>query len=644
MKPWSRGRQLFARSLLMVSLILSAVPSPSAASADLSPLHVDGYRIVDAAGRQVTLRGVNRSGTEFACVNEGGFGFSLGPIDQAAANAIKSWRANVVRLPLNEQCWLGINGINPLYSGAGYRSAIANFVDLLNENGLYVILDLHWSAPGTTVATSQQTMADLDHSVDFWSSVANTFKGNDAVIFELYNEPLPDSQRDSDAAWTCWRDGGTCPGVAFEAAGMQTLVSAVRATGATNVIALGGVGFANYLSRWLAYQPSDPLNNLVSAWHRYNFNACNNASCWEAMAVPVMAAVPVLVTETGMDACDATWWNTFLDWLDARQTGYLAWTWNRWSTDCNSRAMVTDYYTATPTEYGSIYRTHLANVPADTTTIVASSAAPSAEGQAVTFSATVTARSGVPSGSVAFTMDGTDAGTVPLDAVGVAAASRTFADNGMHIVVARYLGASGFAGSTSGALSQQVTNAPPRVGPLTGAAEPVAVGTQLTLGAQLSDPGTADTHTAIVDWGDGTVAPAAVQESFGVGTLTAIHAYSAAGVYRVGATVTDDDGGAASAALEALVVFDPAAGSARGAGWFPSPSGAYSADAVMAGRAQFGFLARYQSDGTVPFAQPGFRLRTERFVFESTADDWLRVPRPKAHAPRPGGGNGNGGH
>ena len=641
---WRRPRrQTFARGLLAVALILPTTSSSGAASTDLSPLHVDGNRIVDASGQQVTLRGVNRSGTEFACVNEGGYGFTQGPIDQGAVDAIKSWRANVVRLPLNEQCWLGINGMNPLYSGANYQAAIVGFVDLLTRSGLYVILDLHWSAPGEELATHQQTMPDIDHSPVFWSSVASTFKGNDAVIFEPYNEPLPDTQRDSDAAWMCWRDGGTCPGVAFEAAGMQTLVSAIRATGATNVIALGGVGFANYLSRWLAYKPSDPLNNLVAAWHVYNFNACSNASCWEAAAAPLMAAVPVLVTETGMNACDATWWNTFLDWLDARQTGYLAWAWNPWSTDCNSRALVTDYYNATPTEYGAIYRTHLANVPAETTTIVASSATSSAEGEAVTFTVTVTTRgaSGTPGGSVAFTMDGTDVGTAPLDATGVAAVSKTFDDNGTHSVAARYLGAPGFAPSTSGALTQQVTNVSPRVGPLSGAADPVAVGTQLTLRAELSDPGTADTHTATIDWGDGTSAPATVQESLGAGTLIASHAYSAAGVYRVAATVTDDDGGTAVSTLEAVVVFDPSAGSARGAGWFSSPAGAYPVDAALAGRAQLGFLARYQNDATVPFAQPGFRLRTDPFVFESTSYDWLVVTGAKAQLHGTGRVRGN---
>ena len=632
---------MFAAAVVVVALILPATPSPIDASTEISPLHVAGNHLVDASGSQVILRGVSRSGTEFACVNEGGFGISLGPMDQGSIDGIKSWRANVVRVPLNEDCWLGINGVNPAYSGANYRNGIVSFVNLLNQNGLYVILDLHWSAPGTTLATHQAYMADLDHSPDFWSSVATTFKGNDAVIFELYNEPLPDDQRDSVAAWTCWRDGGTCPGVPFQAAGMQTLLDAVRATGATNVVALGGVGFANYLSRWLAYKPSDPLNNLVAAWHVYNFNACNAVSCWEAMAVPVMSTVPVLVTETGMDACDATWWNTFLDWLDARRIGYQAWTWNRWSTDCSSRAMVLDYYTAEPTEYGRIYRTHLANIPADTATALSSSPAPSEEGQDVTFVATVTAHTGVPSGNVMFAIDGSDVGPVTLDATGVASVRVRFVDDGLHGVVARYLGAAGFA-SSSTAASQRVTNVAPRVGALAGAAEPIAVGTQLTLSAAFTDPGTADTHTATLDWGDGTVTAATIAESAGSGTLTTSHVYAAAGVYRVTATVVDDDGGAAGAVLDAVVVFDPAAGSARGAGWFASPPGALASDATAGGRAFFGFLARYQNDATTPFAQPGFRLKADRFAFESTRYDWLVVTGAKAQLHGQGRVNGAG--
>jgi hypothetical protein len=334
-------------------------PAPSGAA---SPLHVQGNRLVNGIGQPVVLHGVNRSGTESACVLNGGWGFSDGAMDQASVNAIKSWRANVVRMPLNEDCWLGINGVNPTWSGAGYQQAIKNYVNLLNQNGVYAILDLHWNAPGTTLATHQQPMADADHAPAFWSQVAAAFNGNNAAIFELYNEPYPDSQQDSVAAWTCWRDGGTCAGVPFQAAGMQTLVSAVRATGATNVIALGGTGYSDYLSRWLSYKPSDPQNDLVAAWHVYNFNYCNNAACWENTGAPVIAQVPVIVTETGTDTCDSAWWNSFLSWLDAHQTSYQAWTWDNWGTACSMLSLVADY-TGTPTVYGQLFKAHLGLLP-----------------------------------------------------------------------------------------------------------------------------------------------------------------------------------------------------------------------------------------------------------------------------------------
>ena len=55
-----------------------------------------------------------------------------------------------------------------------------------------------------------------------------------------------------------------------------------------------------------------------------------------------------------------------------------------------------------------------------TTMVVASSASPSAFGQSVTFTATVSAASGTPTGSVIFKNGTTTLGTVPLDANGVA--------------------------------------------------------------------------------------------------------------------------------------------------------------------------------------------------------------------------------
>ena len=78
------------------------------------------------------------------------------------------------------------------------------------------------------------------------------------MILELFNEPFPDSNRDTVEAWSCWQQGGTCAGIDYAVAGMQQLVSAVREAGAMNLILLGGVQYSNSLSQWEASVPYDP--------------------------------------------------------------------------------------------------------------------------------------------------------------------------------------------------------------------------------------------------------------------------------------------------------------------------------------------------------------------------------------------------
>jgi hypothetical protein len=57
------------------------------------------------------------------------------------------------------------------------------------------------------------------------------------------------------------------------------------------------------------------------------------------------------------------------------------------------------------------------------------------------------------------------------------------------------------------------------------------------------DPGVLDTHTATVDWGDGSpVVDAAVAEDLGEGIVTDGHTYTDGGTYEVEVCVTDDEG------------------------------------------------------------------------------------------------------
>jgi hypothetical protein len=334
------------RRLLLAILVLGLAVAPSGAADAAAPaLRVQGNRLVDAAGAPVRLLGVNRSGSEYACIQ--GWSIFDGPVDDAAVRAIAAWNTTAVRVPLNEDCWLGQN-TSPRLGGEAYRAAIEGFVGRLNAAGLVAILDLHWSGPGKQPATGQSKMADAVDAPAFWSSVATRFRDNPAVVFDLYNEP-------HGVSWSCWRDGCSVDG--YEAAGMQRLVDAVRATGARQPLMLTGLAYGNDLSQWLAHRPADPVGALVAGFHLYNFNACVDTACWDRTVAPVAAQVPVVTGELGENDCSASFITRYMDWADGRGVSYLGWAWNPY--DCGGFPALISSYDGTPTPFGAGLRDRL---------------------------------------------------------------------------------------------------------------------------------------------------------------------------------------------------------------------------------------------------------------------------------------------
>jgi endoglucanase len=345
-----------------------ATPAAGRAAGRAPQLHVKGNELVNSSGERVVLHGVDRSGTEYMCVQ--GYGIFDGPFRQWSISAMKRWDVNAVRVPLNEACWNGESYVNPAYAGASYRNAIRRYVNLLNANGIVAILDLHWtdgaytgpsSGCSSAEAVCQKPMPDAAQAVPFWTSVAKTFSRNDAVIFDLFNEPYPERAdgNNETEGWQCWRHGGNaCVGISYRVAGMQTLVRAVRKTGAKNVIMLGGLEYANDLTQWLRHKPADPDHNLVASWHSYNFNACSTKACWTSQVLPVIRTVPVIAGEIGENDCADTYIGPLMRWLDHWHTSYLAWAWNA-DFNCSSGPGLIASYGGHPTGYGIGYRRHL---------------------------------------------------------------------------------------------------------------------------------------------------------------------------------------------------------------------------------------------------------------------------------------------
>ncbi|HEY7147925.1 MAG TPA: cellulase family glycosylhydrolase, partial [Gaiellaceae bacterium] len=327
-----------------------AGPPPPPPPASFSGLHVSGNRLLNGSNQQVHLHGVNRSGTEYACIQ--GWGIFDGPSDDASIAAIASWHANVVHVGLNEDCILGINGVDPDYAGASYMNAIVGFVNRLHAHNLYAEVSLMWAAPGSQQATDHPPILDQDHSPAAWTAIANAFKTDPNTILGLQSEP-------HDIGWACWKNGGSSCSVGYAAFGMQSALDTIRATGATNVVTASGIDYANNIQQWLANRPADPLNQLMAEQHVYGGNSCYTPSCLNTNTAPVAAVVPVVFGEYGEtyddSSCGSTNTAAMVNWADAHGVNYEAWVWDDWGT-CGS--LISNYDGTPANAYGTWVRDH----------------------------------------------------------------------------------------------------------------------------------------------------------------------------------------------------------------------------------------------------------------------------------------------
>ena len=337
------------------SAVGSGVPTVAPMPADTTTVpmrRVVGKKLVDASGQPVRLLGVDTTGTEDACVL-GGKVSGWGPFDAVEAKSIAAWHTNAVRVPLNEDCWLGINGAPSNFSASTYRAQIRTWVAELNAAGLVAILDLHWSAPGAHRAAGQWPMPDASHSVNFWGQVAAAFKSDPSVIFDLFNEPYLGGTHPTAADWLCWRNGcsssqdpcakddqlGCWTGTSYRVAGMQQLLDAVRASGARQPVMIGGLNWAGDpcgvkdlggnggSCAWLSHEPHDPDHQLLVSFHTYDWTACITVSCWESSVKRVARQVPVVTSEVGEKDCSDRYVDRYLQWADRNGISYLAWSW-----------------------------------------------------------------------------------------------------------------------------------------------------------------------------------------------------------------------------------------------------------------------------------------------------------------------------
>ena len=219
-----------------------------------------------AGAAAIKYAGVNLAGAEFGQNSlPGTYNTHYTYPTQQEVDYFRNRGMNIIRLPFR---WERLQqATNAAFNGAEL-TRLHNFVSATTAKGVHVILEPHNFAryfpdPANFQSSAQGLVGSYyPNSVfaDFWSRIADIYKTNALVIFNLMNEPnsMPTEQ------WV---------GAANAA------IAAIRATGATNIIHVPGnawTGAHSWMANYYGTPNSiamlnivDPANNIVFEVHQY---------------------------------------------------------------------------------------------------------------------------------------------------------------------------------------------------------------------------------------------------------------------------------------------------------------------------------------------------------------------------------------
>ncbi len=211
---------------------------------------------VSRSASPVRFAGVNLAGADFGETNlPGTYGVDYIYPTNAEVDYFMGKGMNIFRLPFRwERLQRSLNG----NFDSAEQGRLDSFVSYATGRGAYVLLDPHnyarYNGQLVGSAIPNSTLAD------FWTRLANLYKGNSRVIFGLMNEPntMPTEQ---------WRDAA------------NAAIAAIRATGATNLILVPGnawTGAHSWGQNWYGTPNAtvmlginDPGNNYAFEAHQY---------------------------------------------------------------------------------------------------------------------------------------------------------------------------------------------------------------------------------------------------------------------------------------------------------------------------------------------------------------------------------------
>ncbi|MCR5549136.1 MAG: glycoside hydrolase family 5 protein [Bacteroidales bacterium] len=298
---WIAGAVLLAIIIAEAAYVLSTGLEKTATVADedavelsVEPLHVEGTTLLDSKGQPVVMRGIS-------------IGWhNLWPRfynSEAVVNLHDGWGCKLFRAAIGADD-LGemLNGTNhhPGYISdpQGALEKLFAVVDGAIASGSYVIVDWH------------SHVLHLAEATEFFTAVANRYKGVPNVIYELFNEPVGDSWEDLKAY-------------------AESLIATITSIDTSHPLILMGC------PRWdqaIELPAADPITTYDNVMYTMHFYAGTHKQ-WlrDATDAAMAAGLPVFISEcaamtaSGDGPLDMESWKEWSDWAAARGLNIVLW-------------------------------------------------------------------------------------------------------------------------------------------------------------------------------------------------------------------------------------------------------------------------------------------------------------------------------
>lgn len=184
---------------------------------------------------------------------------------------------------------------------AQYRTLIDELVKYFTSRNVLVILDLHWNDDKTEqqgMALKSTGTSATGDSLTFWNDLANSYKDNQLVWYELYNEPYVGD-------YDIWMNGDS----KYE--GMLHMYNAVRAHTDNPIIIAGASNYAYDVQSLVSFDAAVAPKNVLYNLHPYmgplQRNDQSKSISGFSGYVQTLKGLnkPIIMTEFGQYCCKA---------------------------------------------------------------------------------------------------------------------------------------------------------------------------------------------------------------------------------------------------------------------------------------------------------------------------------------------------